>query len=164
MQLTVASTVPQVKLQEHCSFRLMAAPRSLHKKQTHSCITVLSYRIKNGKTLQDQHKAVSGKDLSATSPFSTPGDVLNSMSLPSSQSISQSSNQRVRTARPVVTSSNTSTSTASMAMRPFQVSAERVQPHSQRRTGAGSTLLSLSYVSSSSCTDPAHRPRHNHCS
>ncbi len=44
---------------------------------------------------------------------------------------------------------------SALAMRPFQVSALFVQPHSHMRTGGGSTRRSLSYVCKMSSTRPA---------
>lgn len=56
---------------------------------------------------------------------------------------------------PVVTSSARITTMASMAMRPFHVSAERVQPHCQMTTGDGSVRRSRSYAFSSASRSPA---------
>lgn len=55
---------------------------------------------------------------------------------------------------PVVTSRTNSTSTASIAALPFQVSALFVHPHSQTITGGGSSLRCESYVASNSSTLP----------
>lgn len=55
---------------------------------------------------------------------------------------------------PVDTSNTRSATTASMATRPFHVSALFVQPHSQTATGAGSSLRCVSYVAKSSSTFP----------
>ena len=57
--------------------------------------------------------------------------------------------------RPEVASSSRMRASASMAMRPFHVSALLVHPHFHTSTGGGRTLRSRSYVSSSAPTAPA---------
>jgi hypothetical protein len=66
-----------------------------------------------------------------------------------------SMSMRAKRLWPVVTSSSTITSSAIIAIRPFQVSALLVQPHCQRMTGAGRVRRSRSYASSSVSTSPA---------
>lgn len=56
--------------------------------------------------------------------------------------------------RPVTSSRSRTESSASMARRPFHVSADRVQPQTQPPMGAGSCRLSRSYVSSSASSSP----------
>ena len=70
----------------------------------------------------------------------------------------------VITPRPVVTSSSRMMAMASIAMRPFHVSALLVQPHFQTRTGGGSTFCRLrSYVSSSASTSPGAQETRGGC-
>lgn len=64
-------------------------------------------------------------------------------------------NQRPRAPWPVATSTSRMTKMASMASRPFQVSALAVQPQFHCSIGCGSARRSLSYVSSSVDTSPA---------
>uniref|UniRef100_A0A0D9WVI9 Uncharacterized protein n=1 Tax=Leersia perrieri TaxID=77586 RepID=A0A0D9WVI9_9ORYZ len=55
---------------------------------------------------------------------------------------------------PVVTSSTRRARTASIAARPFQVSALFVQPHSHTVTGGGNSLRFESYAANNSSTLP----------
>lgn len=63
--------------------------------------------------------------------------------------------QRPRAPWPVATSTSRMTKMASMASRPFQVSALAVQPQFHCSIGCGSARRSLSYVSSRVDTSPA---------
>lgn len=63
---------------------------------------------------------------------------------------------------PVVASSSRMTMIATMAMRPFQVSALFVQPQDQGSTGAGRVLRSLSYASNKVSRSPAFAVQNKH--
>lgn len=82
--------------------------------------------------------------------------LLLSVSLRSRAAAAQSSTMTLdRKDWPVVASSSRMTMIATMAMRPFQVSALLVQPQDQGSTGAGSVLRSLSYASNRVSRSPA---------
>lgn len=59
----------------------------------------------------------------------------------------------------MVASSSRMTIIATMAMRPFHVSADLVQPQDQGSIGAGSVLRSLSYASNRVSRSPAGQSR-----